>query len=273
MDYKDFDYKLTGMWEEVLTMYGIDIPKWRGKNTINHPCPCCGGDDRAHWRETEGRLSLYCRNCTGDTMKSAEDVIMEVCGISFSQLVNDLSDFVNHKEPQDIKKAQKRVASKPKRNLPGNHKQDHDKSEEFLNNQKCVTRHVIFNRFSVQYPYDIKANDNSVFFDIRNENDVIVNVFAVFADKNNQIKTKYLAGGISYGAWHTIKRCEQRSPEGIVYFISAINGIHHWYKTGQEVRIVFDEMNLLYMVSCGMIDIKDGNTHIHDMIVDSLPVR
>ena len=122
LDYKDIEPQLLGRWPEIMETYGISIPKWRGKNTINGPCPCCGGHDRAHWREQDGRIALYCRSCTGDTMKSPEGVIQEACGVPFNELVRDLADFANYQEPAQIKKAKKRVAASEQRNLPPTHK-------------------------------------------------------------------------------------------------------------------------------------------------------
>ena len=93
-DYNQIQKILTGQWHDVLAMYGISVPKFRGKNSANGPCPCCGGKDRAHWREVEGRLALFCRSCAADKMKSPEEVIIEVCNIGFGQLVRN-TDF-NH---------------------------------------------------------------------------------------------------------------------------------------------------------------------------------
>ena len=272
-DYKQIEPKLIGRWAEILAMYGIEVPKMRGKNSINHPCPCCGGDDRAHWRDVDGRLSLYCRSCTGDTMKSPESVIQEVCSVSFAEFCNDMAELVGGFDEKQFKQASNKVAASPKRNLPTCSKQDHDKSVSFLESLECVERHIIFDRFSVQYPLPIPAKSNAVFFDVKNESGGLVNVFSVFYDKKKDvIKNSFLAGGVTYGAWHTIPQCKVRKTKGIAWTESVIRGLHHYWQTGQEVRIAFDVMNIVYMCSVGLIDITD------DLLISSdnmelLPAR
>ncbi len=254
IDYKEFQHLLNGQWEEVLKTYGIEIPKMRGKNSTNYPCPCCGGDDRAHWRESDGRLALFCRSCAADSMKSPEQVIQEVCSIGFNELVHNLADFVNHRTPEDIKKAQVAVSAKPKRNMPVGHKQDHEKSMAFVDGCDDVHRHYIFDRFSVQPPGTVKAKENAVFFPMYNEGGAMVNVFAII-DKPSESKqvTQFLAGGVSYGAWHVVDKCEVRESKGIAWSDSIIKAYNHWYKTGQEVRVTFCELNTVWMQNVGII--------------------
>ena len=268
MDYKQIEPSLVGRWDEILEMYGISIPKWRGKNTINGPCPCCTdprNHDRAHWRETDGRLSLYCRHCTDPTMKSPEQVIMECCNVSFPELTNDLANFIGHQDERQVKQAQIKAQSKPKRNMPNDHKQDHDKSMAFLSGLELVPKHEVFNRFSVQYPYDIYAKDNAVYFPVVNESNVVVNVFSVRYDKEvDTIKTKHLAGGYSYAAWHVIPKCEVRQSKGITWTVSVIEAIKQHWLTGKECRACLDVYNMIYMINNGVIGEQD------DIIVSSI---
>lgn len=88
--------KMLGLWPEFFANIGIDVGVMRGQNSKNGPCPLCGGDDRAHWRDVDGRLSLYCRVCAADSMKSPEAVYMEATGRSFAQFVEDASRFVSY---------------------------------------------------------------------------------------------------------------------------------------------------------------------------------
>lgn len=87
--------KMLGLWPEFFANIGIDVGVMRGQNSKNGPCPLCGGDDRSHWREVDGRLSLYCRVCAADSMKSPEAVYMEATGRSFAQFVQDAANFVS----------------------------------------------------------------------------------------------------------------------------------------------------------------------------------
>lgn len=87
--------KMLGLWPEFFANIGIDVGVMRGQNSKNGPCPLCGGDDRAHWRDVDGRLSLYCRSCAADSMKAPEQVYMEATGRSFAQFVQDAANFVS----------------------------------------------------------------------------------------------------------------------------------------------------------------------------------
>ncbi|MGL5395509.1 MAG: primase-helicase zinc-binding domain-containing protein [Shewanella sp.] len=88
--------KMLGLWPEFFANIGIDVGVMRGQNSKNGPCPLCGGEDRSHWRDVDGRLSLYCRSCAADSMKSPETVYMEATGRSFAQFVEDASRFVSY---------------------------------------------------------------------------------------------------------------------------------------------------------------------------------
>ena len=88
--------KMLGLWPEFFANIGIDVGVMRGQNSKNGPCPLCGGDDRAHWRDVDGRIALYCRSCAAEQMKSPEDVYMEATGRSFAQFVDDASRFVSY---------------------------------------------------------------------------------------------------------------------------------------------------------------------------------
>ena len=88
--------KMLGLWPEFFANIGIDVGVMRGQNSKNGPCPLCGGEDRSHWRDVDGRLSLYCRVCAADSMKSPEAVYMEATGRSFAQFVEDASHFVSY---------------------------------------------------------------------------------------------------------------------------------------------------------------------------------
>jgi len=252
-EYNQIKSILTGQWHDVLAMYGINVPKFRGKNSANGPCPCCGGKDRAHWREVEGRLALFCRSCAADKMKSPEDVITEVCNIGFGELVNNLADFANYQTPEKIQKAKLSAASKPNRNLPVDHKQDHDKSMSFLESCELSESFKVLLRHGVQCPFALPVKAGLPLFPMRNELGAVVNV-ACFGDKG----VTFLAGGVSYGAWFELPVHEMRNSEGIAWTDCIVKGLHQWWKTGQETRVTFHEFNILWMSNVGII--KKENT-------------
>lgn len=249
-DYQQIQPMLVGRWEEILEMYGISVGKWKGKNTVNQSCPCCGGEDRAHWREQDGRIALYCRGCAADSMKSPESVIMELTGVTFGQLVNDLAQFANYQEPEKIKKAQIAVAAKPRVNMPDDHRQDHEKSLEFL--ERC-TDEVFFKIFATygcdQPPMSEKCFNGLPIYPLKNSAGIVINVACV---SNKGIS--FIAGGHSYGAWYTIDKCSIREATGVKWFTSIRDAYDHWWTTGQECRVTFHDMNTLYLLTTGFID-------------------
>lgn len=87
--------KMLGLWPEFFANIGIDVGVIRGQNSKNGPCPLCGGEDRSHWRDVDGRISLYCRSCAADSMKAPEQVYMEATGRSFAEFVQDAANFVS----------------------------------------------------------------------------------------------------------------------------------------------------------------------------------
>jgi phage/plasmid primase-like uncharacterized protein len=253
IDYRSLEPYLVDRWEEILGLYGIEVPKMRGKNSVNHPCPCCGGDDRAHWREEDGRLALFCRSCAADSMKSPEDVIMSCTGISFSDLVKDIGDFIGGVSTEDLRRVEHKVATKQKRTTPADHKQ-RDNAVDVWESMPIIQKHPAFNMYGVQPPYDCRVTAlGAPAFDLINENGAIVNIACITNDG-----IKYLANGISYGSWHLIPRCEARMTDGIAWTSSVITAYHHWYKTGQEVRVTFSYENTAWMYNRGIIKNTSG---------------
>lgn len=189
LDYREFSHQLDGHWGHILAQYGIEVPQMRGINSKNDECPLCGGDDRAHWRDVDGRLCLFCRHCAADSMRPPENVIMEYTGISFSELVKDLADYVNHVPIERVKATQKRVRA-PKFNLPADDKRNTEKATTFLS--KCVKRDILGAQV-----YEL---DGEQFLPICTFAGDLVNVARIGRD------IEFIAGGISYGAFTTIQK-------------------------------------------------------------------
>ena len=90
--------KMLGLWPEFFANIGIDVGVMRGQNSKNGPCPLCSvdpEDDRAHWREQDGRIALYCRQCSDNSMHSPEYVYMQATGRSFAEFVQDAANFIS----------------------------------------------------------------------------------------------------------------------------------------------------------------------------------
>ena len=96
IDYKDIEPQLRGLWPEIFASIGIEMPRFKNKNGPNMPCPLCGcGVDRAHWRDADGRIALYCRVCAPDSMWSPESVYMQITGVAFPEFCDDMKKFIN----------------------------------------------------------------------------------------------------------------------------------------------------------------------------------
>lgn len=97
MRYEDIEPMMRGQWDQFFSAeLGIEVPDRAKKNM---PCPVCGGDDRAHFRDGEGRLFLFCRAGCGEGGKestSPEELSMKLGGFDFPELVNKLADFVGY---------------------------------------------------------------------------------------------------------------------------------------------------------------------------------
>lgn len=238
IDYKEIQPRLDGMWNEILSMYGIDVPKMRGINTINAPCPLCGGSDRAHWREQSGRLALYCRHCTDGSMKSPENVIMEATHTTFDKFVEDMARFINHAPPEKIQKARVQIAAQPKNNMPIDHKQDHELVERFI--ATCEWRHSIWLLGQgAPNPQKLPSRNDIDYWIQYNESGVAVNLV-----KYIDYVPHYLAGGISYGCIYTVEAGKRQ-----IAVVDAIDGICCYQETLATVHIAFSIENLRYCIA------------------------
>lgn len=95
-DFKDIQEKALGQWPELLLAFGVP---WRAKQK-NGPCPLCGGDDRAHWKNTGGRSMLYCRHCGTHW---GDQVVLEACfNGDFAKMCQELGDWL-HCQPAERK--------------------------------------------------------------------------------------------------------------------------------------------------------------------------
>ena len=173
---------------------------------------------------------------------------MSCTGISFSDLVKDIGDFIGGVSTEDLRRVEHKIATKQKRTTPADHKQ----SEDAVNVWECmevIHKHSAFNAHGVQPPHECRVTAfGAPAFDMVNENGAIVNI-AYITNEGAQ----YLSGGVSYGSWHTVPKCEVRMTDGIAWTSSVITAYHHWYKTGQETRITFGDLNTAWMHNRGII--------------------
>jgi len=76
-----------GQWESLLPALGIRVPR-RGKHG---PCPVCGGTDRFHFDDKEGRGTWHCRQCDGKQAGDGLDLVAKVTGKSLNEAAQEVA--------------------------------------------------------------------------------------------------------------------------------------------------------------------------------------
>jgi len=76
-----------GQWESLLLTLGITVPR-RGKHG---PCPVCGGTDRFHFDDQEGRGTWHCRQCDGKQAGDGLDLVAKVMDKSLKETAQEVA--------------------------------------------------------------------------------------------------------------------------------------------------------------------------------------
>jgi putative DNA primase/helicase len=230
INYKtDIEPHLRGLWPDVFRQYGIEVGDFKGRNTKNGECPLCGGDDRAHFRDDNGRVSLYCRHCAADSMKSPENVIMEHQGIDFKQFAGDMANYLNL-TPIEKREAVKKKNQKVSFNLPTCHKQDLEGAAKFADKAKQV------GAFITKEGSD--GGLQGVYMPMYNHLQQLVNVAKIMDDGY-----RFLAGGMSYGAFAIIEGNER-----VILCNNHKDAMKLNRDTGATVLVTFYVQNLNFCV-------------------------
>lgn len=231
----------SGRWVEILDYFGVAVGAFRGKNTNNSPCPLCGGDDRAHWRMTDDRVSLFCRSCAAEKMKSAEEVLMEYGNYSFVEMIDEVARFL-HVHPDEYELRVVELKAAPKVNVPKTHKQDFKMSNDFLENCEYTEEYACFVG-GYKHPCRLPIVNGKPCLPVVNSDGVPVNIAAV------TFPVQFLAGGITYGGYHEIP-----GDDYICYFTDIGEAIKWHLVCGCTVRCVFDIYNLIWMEARGFVE-------------------
>lgn len=110
-NYQDMERQLRGSWAAFIKeCTGYEIP---GFNSKGHSCPRCGGHDRAHWREKDGRIGLFCRAACGNadsaygsnTMTTPEQFIIDNNGWDFPEFCRAAERWLNIAPDNNSKKS------------------------------------------------------------------------------------------------------------------------------------------------------------------------
>lgn len=224
IEYKEVERMASGRWVEIMDCFGIKVPKFKGINSVNHPCPICGGKDRAHWRKTGARISLHCRGCADIKMKSPESVLMEVFNWDFRALVSELARFL-HVYPSSYEFNPDH--DEPAEAVPKRHRQDHKKSAAFFNSADYAESPFIF---GMKYPGKVAMINGNPCLPIENKKGQVINAACIAGDS-----IEYLAGGVSFCAYHVIK-----GSDTVVYFLEIGEAIKWHHLTGCTCRVLFD---------------------------------
>ncbi|QDP59268.1 MAG: hypothetical protein Tp136SUR676911_7 [Prokaryotic dsDNA virus sp.] len=152
LDYHDIEPQMRGQWEGfIANETGIDAGlegRQRGKNG---ECPICGGNDRAHFREHDGRVFLFCRGGCGNTdstwgsntCSTPEYLCMTIGGYDFSTLVERCAEWLGMQVPERKSSSAAKISpvnSKPKAfTTPDNKKPFYKSPEDYEKAQKEAT--------------------------------------------------------------------------------------------------------------------------------------
>lgn len=105
-DWQTVQQAALGQWPELLQAFGVPF---RPKEKAG-PCPRCGGTDRAHMKQREGRVMLYCRHCGTHW---GDELLLELAfGGDFNRMCNELGEWLHCQpaERQQMARTQAKVA-------------------------------------------------------------------------------------------------------------------------------------------------------------------
>jgi len=96
-----------GKWHGILKHFGLNDMQLSGKHTS---CPNCGGKDRFHFDNIEGRGTYYCSQCgAGDGVS----LVMKIKGLEFKEAAREIEKAAgfSREEKQKIAKTDEQVLS------------------------------------------------------------------------------------------------------------------------------------------------------------------
>ena len=79
-----------GQWGSILPALGIKVPK-RGRHGR---CPVCGGTDRFHFDDKEGRGTWHCRQCDDKQAGDGLDLVVKVTGKSNKDAAQEVAQVL-----------------------------------------------------------------------------------------------------------------------------------------------------------------------------------
>ena len=240
-DWRDIEPRLSGRWFEILEAFGIETRKLNK----NGPCPNCGGVDRAHFFERDGRVLLYCRHGCGNSgegrcVSTPEFLLQEHNRWSFPEMVRAVADYLGTTPADKVQHSSRHAKSAP--TYPSSHKSNPEKAASDLSRAIEADDHPLFRREHTASFYAVQTLANCLALPLVNVHGEIVNVAAIAPD----YRVFWSAGGHSFGAWAVI---QAREPGPRILCADYFDGWRLWWKMrGQcEVRCTISPDVFIWM--------------------------
>lgn len=241
IDWRDIEQSANGRWFEILESFGIETRKLNR----NGPCPTCGGNDRAHFFERDGRILLYCRGGCGNSgggncVSTPEHLLQEHNRWSFPEMVRQIAEYLGKMPIAPVvhtaRKAQQSTT------YPASHVENRERAAEHLDQAVPVETHIELLRENTAAIGALSLNGRLI-VPLLNGSDELVNVAALV---NGNVY--YCAKGISFGATARIPARINDSGRVILccdYFAAW----RLWWamKGAAEVRAAISPDNFLFM--------------------------
>lgn len=242
LDYIDIEPQMRGQWEGFIASETGVNPNLDGKSRgKNGECPICGGNDRAHFREHDGRVFLFCRGGCGntnstwgnDTCSTPEYICMTLGGYDFPTLVERCADWLNipHEKPKPRANKPIRTSSTPANLAQSSKDKPFYKSPEDY--EKAQQDSVSKTADKERVEHESQDNNQSNRPKFVNVNDVVALSEAV--------------------AWHRIGYCARNAVTGSEGEFLAIKRVEHY---NLIVPLFLDTKRRVVMTGAVEIDVE-----------------
>lgn len=210
-DYKDVSSAATGLWDAILPAMGVELRKL----DKNGPCVLCGGNDRAHFFERQGRIMNYCRHGCGNSgpgneVSTPEHLLMEINRWSFPEMVAAVAEFLNVTPREQLDQYRVIAATRVQKQLvrPDTHIENPERAQSLLAQCTDIETHMYLLSNNTAAFTTQKSLKGTLVVQLHNQAGELVNLAAIKANGD----VHYCAQGISYGAIATLEPAHE--PDG-----------------------------------------------------------
>lgn len=196
IDWRDIERSAAGRWFEILEAFGVATRKLNK----NGPCPICGGNDRAHYFEREGRTLLYCRQgCgnagSGNCVSTPEHLLQQHNRWSFPDMVKAVADYLGT-IPREVIHTARSSLAQSSLTFPPSHRTNPEKAVADLARATECETHPLLVRENTSTCGTVRTAKGCLVVPLWDSSVQLVNLAAFSA--NGDIH--YSAGGPSFGA-------------------------------------------------------------------------